>query len=179
MAQGLRNIDLDASEMSLGSRETTYFLTRLEHTVCVRSGVYSCESLLQSPYIEHIGTYLRLYNSLRDIHRYHRLDLGNALYNLYCSTRDDLPLTTLFQAHDFGVEYEKVSQIPTVMQAGYAAGLLFLCPLGDLFPRRPFVISLVFFTATMWYVILTHLLVLAHFDHQTMYTMKYHTSIEN
>jgi len=54
-------------------------------------------------------------------------------------------------AHDFGVRYEQVAQIPTVMQAGYAAGLLFLCPLGDLLPRRPFVCGLVFFTATMWY----------------------------
>lgn len=53
-------------------------------------------------------------------------------------------------AHDFGVDYEKVAQIPTVMQAGYAAGLLFLCPLGDLLPRRPFVTLLVLFTATMW-----------------------------
>ena len=53
-------------------------------------------------------------------------------------------------AHDFGVRYEQVAQIPTVMQAGYAAGLLFLCPLGDLLPRRPFVCGLVFFTATMW-----------------------------
>lgn len=55
-------------------------------------------------------------------------------------------------ARDFGVEYEKVAQIPTVMQAGYAAGLLFLCPLGDLLPRRPFVVGLVGFTCAMWWV---------------------------
>jgi len=53
-------------------------------------------------------------------------------------------------ADDFNVPYEKVAQIPTVMQAGYAAGLLFLCPLGDLLPRRPFVVGLVGFTAVMW-----------------------------
>ncbi|KAK4997288.1 hypothetical protein LTR66_003263 [Elasticomyces elasticus] len=53
-------------------------------------------------------------------------------------------------AEEFNVPYEKVSQIPTVMQAGYAAGLLFLCPLGDLLKRRAFVLLLVLFTATMW-----------------------------
>lgn len=53
-------------------------------------------------------------------------------------------------AADFNVSYEDVAQIPTAMQAGYAAGLLFLCPLGDLFKRRAFVLLLVLFTATMW-----------------------------
>lgn len=53
-------------------------------------------------------------------------------------------------AEDFGVRYEEVAQIPTVMQAGYAAGLLFLCPLGDLLPRRPFVVGLVLVTGCMW-----------------------------
>ncbi|KAF2487756.1 major facilitator superfamily domain-containing protein, partial [Neohortaea acidophila] len=52
-------------------------------------------------------------------------------------------------ARDFGVPYAKVSQIPTVAQAGYAGGLFFLCPLGDLLKRRPFVLSLVFVTATV------------------------------
>ncbi|KAF2145040.1 uncharacterized protein K452DRAFT_216302, partial [Aplosporella prunicola CBS 121167] len=53
-------------------------------------------------------------------------------------------------ARDFNVNYEQVSQIPTVMQAGYAAGLLFLCPLADMVKRRVFVTSLMFFTAAMW-----------------------------
>lgn len=53
-------------------------------------------------------------------------------------------------ADDFGVSYERVSVIPTVMQAGYACGLLFLCPLGDVFRRRAFVLILVWFTATLW-----------------------------
>ncbi len=55
-------------------------------------------------------------------------------------------------ARDFHVPYEKVAQIHTVAQAGYACGLIFLCPLGDLLKRRPFVLSLVFFTATMTFV---------------------------
>lgn len=52
-------------------------------------------------------------------------------------------------ADEFDVSYEKVSAIPTVMQAGYAAGLLLLNPLGDIFRRRAFVLILVWFTATV------------------------------
>ncbi|KAF1974917.1 MFS general substrate transporter [Bimuria novae-zelandiae CBS 107.79] len=70
---------------------------------------------------------------------------GFTVANLYYSH----PILNIL-AHDFGVEYEQVAQIPTVMQAGYAAGLLFLCPLGDLLPRRPFVVGLVGLTATLW-----------------------------
>ncbi|KAL8716249.1 MAG: hypothetical protein Q9220_000154 [cf. Caloplaca sp. 1 TL-2023] len=53
-------------------------------------------------------------------------------------------------AQEFGVSNERASLIPTLAQAGYASGLLFLCPLGDIFPRRVYVLSLVFFTATVW-----------------------------
>ena len=53
-------------------------------------------------------------------------------------------------AEDFHVTNEKASLVPTLAQAGYAGGLLFLCPLGDLFPRRPFVLLLVWFTGTAW-----------------------------
>lgn len=55
-------------------------------------------------------------------------------------------------ARDFDVGYLTVSRIPTLAQSGYAVGLLFICPLGDMFPRRPYTLILVFFTATLWYV---------------------------
>jgi predicted MFS family arabinose efflux permease len=50
----------------------------------------------------------------------------------------------------FSVTYEQISLVPTLMQAGYAAGLLFLCPLGDIFKRRAMVLWLIGATATMW-----------------------------
>ncbi|KAI1617193.1 major facilitator superfamily domain-containing protein [Exophiala viscosa] len=53
-------------------------------------------------------------------------------------------------AEDFHVTNEQSSYIPTLAQAGYAGGLLFLCPVGDLIKRRPFVLWLVWFTATLW-----------------------------
>lgn len=53
-------------------------------------------------------------------------------------------------ARDFDVSYLTVSRIPTLAQAGYAVGLFLICPLGDLFPRRPYTLCLVFLTATLW-----------------------------
>ncbi|KAL4782863.1 major facilitator superfamily domain-containing protein [Aspergillus varians] len=50
----------------------------------------------------------------------------------------------------FGVSQERASLIPTCSQAGYAAGLIFICPLGDMVRRRPFVLLLTLMTATMW-----------------------------
>ena len=53
-------------------------------------------------------------------------------------------------AHDFGVSYETSAQVPTLAQAGYACGLVLLCPLADVFKRRPFILGLVWLTATLW-----------------------------
>ncbi|CAK7210001.1 hypothetical protein SCUCBS95973_000643 [Sporothrix curviconia] len=53
-------------------------------------------------------------------------------------------------AEEFDISYEAASQVPTFMQAGYAVGITFVCPLADMFRRRPLTLTLVFVTATVW-----------------------------
>ncbi|EPQ50062.1 MFS general substrate transporter [Gloeophyllum trabeum ATCC 11539] len=45
-------------------------------------------------------------------------------------------------SNEFDVSYVKVSRIPSLLQAGYAIGLVFLSPLGDLIHRRQFIFFL-------------------------------------
>ncbi|KAG6826135.1 hypothetical protein H0H92_001025 [Tricholoma furcatifolium] len=52
-------------------------------------------------------------------------------------------------AESFHVSYNEVSSIPTLTQAGYAAGLVFIAPLGDLVRRRQLLLGLVFAATTL------------------------------
>ncbi len=46
-----------------------------------------------------------------------------------------------------------VSKIPTLMQAGYATGLAFILPLGDMMPIRAITLGCIGFTAILWSVL--------------------------
>ncbi|VDB85383.1 unnamed protein product [Peniophora sp. CBMAI 1063] len=46
-------------------------------------------------------------------------------------------------AQSFGVTYDEISRVPTLVQGGFGAGLVFIAPLGDLSPRRPLLLLLV------------------------------------
>ncbi|KAJ7143678.1 MFS DHA1 protein [Mycena epipterygia] len=52
-------------------------------------------------------------------------------------------------AREFGVDDDGVSRIPVLLQAGYATGILFLTPLGDLVRRRPLLLLLIFTSASL------------------------------
>ncbi|KAH9828967.1 major facilitator superfamily domain-containing protein [Rhodofomes roseus] len=49
----------------------------------------------------------------------------------------------------FGVTYDEVSNIPTLIQAGYATGIVFISTLGDLVRRRGLLLLLVFISASL------------------------------
>ncbi|KAH8831355.1 MFS superfamily [Flagelloscypha sp. PMI_526] len=49
----------------------------------------------------------------------------------------------------FDVTYEQVSLIPTLIQAGYATGLVLITPMGDLVRRRQLILLLVLLTTTL------------------------------
>lgn len=53
-------------------------------------------------------------------------------------------------ADDFHTSQAGVANIPTLAQAGNVTGLLFLLPLADFFPRRKFILTLVFLAAAFW-----------------------------
>ncbi|GAW24797.1 hypothetical protein ANO14919_143910 [Xylariales sp. No.14919] len=65
--------------------------------------------------------------------------------NLYYTT----PILNIL-ADEFGVSDERAALIPSVTQAGYAGGLLFVIPLGDILRRRYLVLGLVFSAAFAW-----------------------------
>ncbi|KAG6914647.1 hypothetical protein DXG01_016121 [Tephrocybe rancida] len=58
------------------------------------------------------------------------------------------PLLIQF-SDSFGVSYNRVSRIPTLIQAGYATGLLLISPLGDLVRRRQLLLILTVLSTTL------------------------------
>ncbi|KAK0665468.1 putative transporter [Cercophora samala] len=53
-------------------------------------------------------------------------------------------------ADDFGISYERAALIPQLLQGGYGIGILFLCPLGDVFRLRPLILTLTLATTCTW-----------------------------
>jgi len=43
---------------------------------------------------------------------------------------------------DFNVPYDRISNVPSLTQAGYAGALLLISPLGDIVKRRPLILAL-------------------------------------
>ncbi|PSK55810.1 hypothetical protein B9Z65_4688 [Elsinoe australis] len=58
-------------------------------------------------------------------------------------------------ARDFRVGEDDIAQVPTVIQAGYAIGLFTICPLGDVFKRRPLVLRLCLAANLLWIILCT------------------------
>ncbi|KAF7341531.1 MFS superfamily [Mycena venus] len=49
----------------------------------------------------------------------------------------------------FDVSYSKVSEVPTLLQAGYAVGVVFISPLGDLVRRRQLILLCLFMSTAL------------------------------
>ncbi|KAJ7659868.1 major facilitator superfamily domain-containing protein [Mycena rosella] len=58
------------------------------------------------------------------------------------------PLLIQF-SESFGVDYNRVARIPTLLQAGYATGIVLISPLGDLVRRRQLIILLALISASL------------------------------
>ncbi|KAJ3878479.1 major facilitator superfamily domain-containing protein [Lentinula edodes] len=52
-------------------------------------------------------------------------------------------------ATNFDVSYDEISKLPTLIQAGYATGLIFVSPLGDLVRRRQLLLILIIISASL------------------------------
>ncbi|KAJ7626844.1 MFS superfamily [Roridomyces roridus] len=52
-------------------------------------------------------------------------------------------------AASFGVSHSRVSVVPTLLQAGYAVGVVFISPLGDLVRRRQLILLLMILSTTL------------------------------